>query len=378
MTLKRLNGIVQRFRSKVFSPACLFRFSESPAPLPNCDIVFGGRRLRGGGWNRWYITLPLTVRLSSRRNPLPCLPAGRRQERGGRRLFLVILFMFLFLSASISYPSSLKFKDEVGREVAFSFPPKRIVSLAPNVTEILFSLGLDEEIVGVSIHCNFPEKAKTKVQVGSYISLDFERIVSLKPDLIIATGAGNTRDMVERLGKLGFPTYVIFPKNFSDVLRSIGHISQVVDREKEGMGIIKEMKRRRQRVVELTQGLPKPRVFLQIGDAPIVTVGKTSFGDDLIHLVGGENIAGKEKEMYPRLGMEEILKRSPEVIIISSMNPKGDYQKIVQEWSRWKTIPAVKNGRIYLIDSDLVDRPSPRIIEGLEEIARIVHPERFK
>jgi iron complex transport system substrate-binding protein len=286
--------------------------------------------------------------------------------------------MFLFLSASISYSSSLKFKDEVGREVAFSFPPKRIVSLAPNITEILFSLGLDEEIVGVSIHCNFPEKAKTKVQVGSYISLDFERIVSLKPDLIIATGAGNTRDMVERLGKLGFPTYVIFPKNFSDVVRSIGHISQVVDREKEGMGIIKEMKRRRQRVVELTQGLPKPRVFLQIGDAPIVTVGKTSFGDDLIHLVGGENIAGKEKEMYPRLGMEEILKRSPEVIIISSMNPKGDYQKIVQEWSRWKTIPAVKNGRIYLIDSDLVDRPSPRIIEGLEEIARVVHPEQFR
>jgi iron complex transport system substrate-binding protein len=232
--------------------------------------------------------------------------------------------------------------------------------------------------VGVSIHCNFPEKVKNKVQVGSYISLDFERIVSLKPDLIIATGAGNTRDMVERLGKLGFPTYVIFPKNFSDVLRSISHISQVVDREKEGMGIIKEMKRRRQRVVELTQGLPKPRVFLQIGDAPIVTVGKTSFGDDLIHLVGGENIAGKEKEMYPRLGMEEILKRSPEVIIISSMNPKGDYQKIVQEWSRWKTIPAVKNGRIYLIDSDLVDRPSPRIIEGLEEIARVVHPEQFR
>ena len=258
------------------------------------------------------------------------------------------------------------------------FPPKKIISLAPNVTEILFSLGLDQEIVGVSIHCNFPEKVQSKVRVGSYISLDFEKIVSLKPDLIIATGAGNTRDMVDRLERLGFPTYVIFPKNVEDVTRSVGHLSQLVGREKEGEEIIQEMKRRRERVVELTLGLPRPRVFLQIGEAPIVTVGKNSFADDLIRLAGGDNVAGNEKEMYPRFGMEEILKRSPEVILISSMNPRGNYQKVLQEWSRWKTIPAVKNGQIYLIDSDLIDRPSPRIIEGLEEMARLLHPERFK
>ena len=131
-------------------------------------------------------------------------------------------------------------------------------------------------------------------------------------------------------------------------------------------------------MIELTQGLPRPKVLMQIGDVPIVTVGKGSFGDDLIRLAGGENIAGKEKEVYPRLGMEEILKRSPEVIVISSMDPKGDYQKILQEWTRWKTLPAVKNGRIYLIDSDLLDRPSPRIIDGLEELAGVLHPEKFR
>jgi iron complex transport system substrate-binding protein len=183
--------------------------------------------------------------------------------------------------------------------------------------------------------------------------------------------------MVERLGALGFETYVIFPRKFDDVLQSIAHLSKVVDREREGVAIVEGMRRRRQSVVELTQSLPKPKVFLQIGDAPIVTVGKNSFADDLIRLAGGENIAGKEKAMYPRLGMEEILKRSPEVIIISSMNPKGDYEKILKEWARWKTIPAVKNNRVHLMDSDLIDRPSPRIIEGLEEIARILHPERF-
>jgi iron complex transport system substrate-binding protein len=290
--------------------------------------------------------------------------------------FLILLSSLIW--APHAHSSSQRFKDEVGREVIVLFPPKKIISLAPNITEILFSLGLDQEIVGVSIHCNFPEKVQSKVRVGSYISLDFEKIVSLKPDLIIATGAGNTRDMVERLERLGFPTYVIFPKNVEDVIRSVGHLSQLVGREKEGVEIIQEMKRRRERVVERTQGLPRPRVFLQIGEAPVVTVGKNSFADDLIRLAGGDNVAGNEKEMYPRFGMEEILKRSPEVILISSMNPRGNYQKVLQEWSRWKTIPAVKNGRIHLIDSDLIDRPSPRIIEGLEEMARLLHPERFK
>ena len=306
----------------------------------------------------------------SRRNP--------KKESGSLTLAMTMVFIFTLLWAPLSHSASLKFADEVNREVVISFPPQRIVSLAPNITEILFSLGLDKEIVGVSMHCNFPEKAKSKVRVGSYISLDFERIISLKPDLIIATGAGNTREMVDRLEKLGFPTYAIFPKNFGDVLKSIGHLGKVVGREKEAIRIIQGMKQRSQKVIELTKDLSWPRVFLQIGEAPMITVGKGSFADDLITLAGGENIAGKEKEMYPRWGMEEILKRSPEVILVSSMNPRGDYQRVLQEWSRWKMIPAVQNGRVHLIDSDLIDRPSPRIIDGLEEMARILHPERFK
>jgi iron complex transport system substrate-binding protein len=288
------------------------------------------------------------------------------------------LSLVVILGTSTSFSATQTFNDEVGRDVIFPFPPERIVSLAPNVTEILFGLGLDEEIVGVSIHSNFPEKAKSKVRVGSYIRLDLEKIASLNPDLIIATGAGNTRDMVDRLGKLGLQTYVIYPKNFRDILQSIAHIGQVVNREKDARAIIEGMRKRSERVIDLTKGLPRPKVFVQIGDVPIVTVGKGSFADDLIRLAGGENIAENEKEVYPRLGMEEILKRSPEVIVISSMNPTGDYQKILQEWTRWKTIPAVKNRRIHLMDSDLLDRPSPRIIEGLEELARVLHPEKFK
>jgi len=292
--------------------------------------------------------------------------------------FLLAILLLSFLPVSISPVSSLELKDEVGRWVSFPSPPKRIISLAPNITEILFDLGLDEEIVGVSIHCNYPEKARTKTRVGSYIQLDYERIISLKPDLVMATGAGNTRDMVQRLETLGFPTYVLFPKNLEGILGSIAHTGQVVGRNKEAVRIVDEMKRRTERVVELTKGLDRPRVFLLVGDAPIVTAGKGSFADDLIRLAGGKNIAGEDKEMYPRLGMEEVLQRSPEVILISSMNPRAEYRKVLQEWTRWKTIPAVRDHRIHMIDSDLIDRPSPRIIDGLEEIARILHPEAFR
>ena len=291
---------------------------------------------------------------------------------------LLILSLFLTLWPSLSHSAPLRFLDEVGRKVAFSFPPQRIISLAPNITEILFSLGLEQQIVGVSIHCNFPQKARSKVQVGSYLSPDMEKIISLKPDLVVATGVGNTQDTVDRLQKLGLAVFVIFPKNFYDILRSIAHLGQVTNREKEALEIIQGMQKRSQRVIEITEGLSRPRVFVQIGDVPIVTVGRGSFADDLIHLAGGENIAGKEKETYPRLGIEEILRKAPEVILISSMNPKAEYHKIFQEWTRWKIIPAVREGRIHLIDSDLIDRPSPRIIDGLEEMAKIFHPQQFK
>lgn len=312
-----------------------------------------------------------------------CIPTSMKRLSLFKRKFPVstgpaILLTLFLLWASPTDSANLSLKDEVGREVSFPFPPKRIVSLAPNITEILFSLGLDEEIVGVSIHCNYPDQVKNRVRVGSYISIDFERVISLKPNLILATGAGNPREVVEKLERLGFPTYVIFPKRFDDVLRSIRHIGQVVGKEREAFSLAESMNMRREKIVDRTRNLPRPKVFLQIGDSPIVTVGKGSFGDDLIHLAGGENIAATDREMYPRLGIEEILKRSPEILLVSSMNPQGDYERVLREWKRWRMIPAVKEGRIHLIDSDLIDRPSPRIIEGLEIMARLIHPERFK
>jgi iron complex transport system substrate-binding protein len=149
----------------------------------------------------------------------------------------------------------------------------------------------------------------------------------------------------------------------------------VTGREQFGARIIGEMRRRKGRILQLTRGQNKPKVFFQIGTTPLVTVGKGSFADDLISLAGGWNIARGESVKYPRYSIEEVLVKAPDIIIITSMNPKGDSQKLAKQWNRWRTIPAVKQGRVFVIDSDLVDLPSPRIIDGLEIIAGILHPE---
>ena len=283
--------------------------------------------------------------------------------------------LFSLLLGGIGLSADRIFVDEVGRRVLVPEHPSRIISLSPSITEILFSLGLEEQIVGVSNHSDFPPQALAKPRVGSYINPSVERTISLNPDLILATAAGNPREFVERMESLGLSVYTVFPKDFDGILRSISHIASITEREHWGGRVVREMMKRKQRILQLTRGRNKPKVFLQIATAPIVTVGKGSFANDLISLAGGQNIAGGETAKYPRYSIEEVLVKAPDVIIITSMDPKADSQKLAERWNQWKTIPAVKQGRVFVIDSDLVDLPSPRIIDGLEAIAGILHPE---
>jgi iron complex transport system substrate-binding protein len=289
-------------------------------------------------------------------------------------IFARTLFSSLLL-VGIAFSGDRAVLDEVGRRVVLPEHPSRIISLSPSITEILFSLGLEERIVGVSNHSDFPPQTLAKPRVGSYINPNLEQVISLNPDLILASAAGNPREFVERMESLGFSVYTVFPKDFEGILRSISHIAAITGREHRGDMVVREMKMRKERILHLTRGRKRPKVFLQIGTSPIVTVGKGSFADDLISLAGGENIAGGERVKYPRYSIEEVLIKGPDIIIITSMDPRADSHMLAEDWNRWKTIPAVKHGRIYVIDSDLVDLPSPRIVDGLEAIAGMLHPE---
>jgi len=290
---------------------------------------------------------------------------------------LIFLTCLLFLLHIPAHGQEGLFTDEIGRNVRIPNSPKRIVSMAPNLTEILFILGLQEEIVGVTDFCDYPDAALTKQRIGGYVNPSIEKIVSLKPDLILGIKEGNRRDTVQRLSDLGFPVYVVDPAGFDGIIKTIDHIGEVVRRREKSAEIIRKMTKKKEAVVRLTQSLPRPKVFFQIGFSPIVTVGKGSLGDDLIRLAGGRSISENESGSYPVYGVETILSKAPEVIILSSMDSRRDYLNLMKMWQSWKELPAVKTNAIYVIDSNLVDRATPRIVEGLETMAKMIHPEAF-
>jgi len=265
--------------------------------------------------------------------------------------------------------------DEMGRKVKIPYPAKSIISLAPSITEILFALGLNEEIAAVTNFCDYPEPVFNKPRIGGFINPSIEKIVSLKPDLIIATRDGNRWETIHRLSDLGFPVYLIHPKSFNGVMKAIHQIGVIVGKEDESKKILLNMISKKEGITTRTKSLPKPKVFFQIGYAPIMTVGRETLADDLIRLAGGRNISENESVNYPLYNIETILSKAPEIIIVSSMDSKKDYLNLIKMWQSWKDLPAVKMNTIYVIDSNLVDRPTPRIVEGLEALAEMIHPE---
>lgn len=291
-----------------------------------------------------------------------------------RKSYLIAFVIHLLLISSIEGEERI-LTDEIGRKVKIPNAPKRIISLAPSVTEILFALGLQEEIAGVTDFCDYPEAALNKPKIGGFINPSIEKIVSLKPDLIIGTREGNRMETIHRLSGLGFSVFLIDSKSFDGVIRTIGNIGEIVGRQNESRRITRDMMARKEYVLAHTRSLPKPKVFFQVGYAPIITVGRGTTADDLIRLAGGKSISEHESLNYPIYSIETILSKAPVIIIMSSMGSKIDCLNLVKTWQNWKSIPAVKMNAIYVIDSNLVDRPTPRIVKGLETLVRIIHPE---
>ena len=283
----------------------------------------------------------------------------------------------LFVNISVEGNERL-LTDEIGRNVKIPHSAKRIISLAPSITEILFALGLDEEIAAITNFCDYPEAVLNKPRIGGFVNPNIEKIVSLKPNLIIGIRDGNQVETIQRLTELGLSVYWIDPKGFDGVIKTIRNVGDIVGRQEESKEMIRGMMARKEAIVTRSRFLPKPRVFYQVGDAPMVTVGKGTLGDDLIRLAGGKSISDNEPMSYPVYGIETILSKAPEMIIISSMDSKKNYVTLIKRWENWKSIPAVRMNAIYVVDSNLVDRPTPQIVEGLEIMAGMIHPETFR
>ena len=297
--------------------------------------------------------------------------------KSGRFIIISLCLMtscFLWSSPSLARAVT----DQLGRRVRLPDNPERVVALAPSITEIIFALGQEHRLKGVTIYSDHPVAAQKLPKVGSYVRLDLEKIVALRPDLCIAVKDGNPKEVVERLQDLKIPVYAVDPRNLDTVMDTIREIGELLDANESAEKLIRNMKLRIQRIKKRAlQSEHTPRIFFQIGISPIVSVGTDTFIHEIILLAGGKNLA-EGLVSYPRFSREQVISLSPDIIIITPMTAGAAFAKVKAQWNRWPTIPAVQKGRIYLADSDLFDRPSPRLVDALEVLARLIHPELFE
>jgi len=279
-----------------------------------------------------------------------------------------ILFFLVFIC--FLQPNEAVFADRVltdllGRRVILSENPHRVVSLAPNITELIYALGEEARLKGVSLFSDYPVQAKQHTNVGSYIALDLEKIVALKPDLCIAIKDGNPKRVIDRLASLGIAVYAVDPRDLNSVMETILRMGDLLNAAEKAGTLVQEMRARIHRVkMKVSSVLHRPGVFFQIGISPIVSVGTDTFIHELIVLAGGINLAAGSTT-YPRFNREQILVLAPDIFIITSMARSAVFEEVKAKWNKWPQIPAVRNQRIYIEDSNLFDRPSPRLVDGL-------------
>jgi len=268
------------------------------------------------------------------------------------------------------------FVDALGRKLFLAKAPSRVVSMAPNVTEMLFALGLEEKVVAVTPFCDYPPEAQSKTRLGG-TNPSIEQILALKPDLVLAPQDFLQPDLLQNLDRVKVPNFVLQAAQLEDVLAQIQTVARIFDRSKAGDELAATIRQRIAVVKERTQSLAHPRVLYVLNTDPLQTVGPGSFIHQLIEAAGGANIAAGTSTAYPRFALEEVLARDPEIIVFPVGTAEGIPEEDQQQWRRWSSLSAVKHNRLVLVPSVLVDRPGPRIVEGLELLARAIHPEAF-
>ncbi|OGF48099.1 MAG: hypothetical protein A2231_09010 [Candidatus Firestonebacteria bacterium RIFOXYA2_FULL_40_8] len=282
----------------------------------------------------------------------------------------IIALLLILLAPAFSSGFPVTLTDDVGMSAAISKQPKRIISLAPSNTEILFMLNLGGKVVGVSGICDYPAAAKKKEKVGDFFAPNLEKILLLKPDLVLA-GGGVQKDLAIKLSALGIPALTLYPKDLKQMLMDVVLVGNATGKEKEALMLSSSLKDRIEAVKEKAKNKKKPRIYFEIWNQPVTSAGKGSFLDELINLAGGENIFSDIDKTFPEVSVEEIIKRNPDIIITAYMEKKGKMKKEIKARAGWGSIKAVKEDKVFDdIDSDLLLRSGPRLVDGLEELSK--------
>lgn len=291
-------------------------------------------------------------------------------------LMLCLSFALYACGKKLEKKETIPFTDFVGRQVNVPKTVQRIVSMAPNVTEMLFAIDLDNEIVGVTEFCNYPESAKSKTKIGGYYNPNIEVILSLKPDLIVATPDGYSKERIEKLDKSGIPIFIVNPKTIDDVLESMLVLGKITGKEEYSKQVVDGLRNRVKVIRDKVSKIPinkRPKIFYEIGQDPLVTVGPGNFVNDLIKTAGGINIAEDAPNSWPIYSVEAIITKNPDIILTAPPTMTSSDKNNLGRWKKYRTISAVINNRIYAIDPDILLRSGPRIFDGLEKLYVLFH-----
>ena len=300
-----------------------------------------------------------------------------------KTLLITLLIALMAACAPQATPTAvaLTFTDGLGREITLAGPAQHVISLAPSNTEILFAIGAGSQVVGRDKLSDFPEAAKTVTDVGStFDALNTEQIVSLKPDLVLAAEI-NTPEQVKQLEGLGLTVYYLKnPHTLEEMYGNLEIVAQLTGHEQETATLTESLKKRVAAVDEKIAPISsRPNVFYELDatdPAKPYTAGKGTFIDQLIDRAGGHNIASA-LEGYPQLSLEQVVAADPSFIILGD-SAYGITPESIAQRPGWENLSAVKNNQVFPFDDNLVSRPGPRLVDALEELAKLLRPELFQ
>jgi iron complex transport system substrate-binding protein len=257
----------------------------------------------------------------------------------------------------------------------------RIVSLAPNLTEILFAFGLDDEIVGVTIDSDYPPDAAEKPKVGTFWQPNIEAVVATRPSLVITLGFEQQKNLAERLRRIGYDNLTVNIEKVSDLFDAIDRIGIATGRQRQANELTSHIKIKLRQLATLVGAEDKVRVLWVVQREPLRVAGRDTFINEMIELAGGESAIGPTVHKYPPIGSEQVMACNADVIIEPAMGQQdieSQQEMAKQHWSKYQYLPAVASNRVYVIDGDTVSRLGPRLYEGTETIARCLRPDLFE
>jgi iron complex transport system substrate-binding protein len=291
----------------------------------------------------------------------------------------LLLIISCWMAAGVTMFGSRQGRDSSGAPL----PDRadRIVSLAPNITEILFAIGLGDKIAGVTLDSDYPPDAAEKPKVGTFWQPDIEAVVAARPDLVITLGFEQQKNLAERLKRIGYNGLTVNIEKVSDLFDAIERIGAATGRQRQANELISRIRTKLQQLATLVVAGPKVRVLWVVQREPLRVAGRDTFVNEMIEMAGGENAIGPTVHKYPPIGSEQVIACNADVIIESAMDREdieNQRDRALRHWSKFKYLPAVSNSRVFVVSGDTVSRLGPRLYEGTETIARCLRPHLFE